>query len=61
MNTRLVVVKDGEELPGFCIRAGDHVVQTHYDHGEKLMTVYVGPEAKWWRVIWERMTRRAHV
>jgi hypothetical protein len=56
MNIRCVVInRKGEELPGYMLRAGDKIVGIHYDHGEKLVAIYIGPRVGFWRFVWERL------
>lgn len=59
--TEIVVFKDGQEQPGWTLRAGDIIQETHYDHGKKLIGVYVDHSPSIWRIIWERITRRGHL
>jgi len=43
--TRLVVGSDRGDSPGFCLRAGQIVTAAEYDHGQKLLRVYVEDSA----------------
>jgi hypothetical protein len=38
--TRLVVGSDQGDVPGYCLRAGQLITATEYDHGKKLLRVY---------------------
>jgi hypothetical protein len=48
----VVVDRDGEEKPGWSLRAGDYVERTEYDHGRRVITATVGvaPTPLWHRV-----------
>lgn len=46
----IVVGVDGVERPGYVLRAGDFVTETHYDHDRRLMTATVGERPLTWRL-----------
>jgi hypothetical protein len=44
-----VVTQDGDERPGWTLRAGDFITRTDYDHERRLMVATVGEVALPWR------------
>jgi hypothetical protein len=52
----VVVDRKGIARPGFMLRAGDFITETHYDHGRRQMTATVGERPltlrlqlrRWW-------------
>jgi hypothetical protein len=57
----VVVDSDGNEQPGWALRAGDYVERTDYDHRRRVMTATVGspPLPLWHRVRrWVERRRR---
>jgi hypothetical protein len=51
MTVGLIVVIDGKENSGDVIGAGDVVERTEYDHGRRVITLYVG-RPRFWRTTW---------
>lgn len=54
MTVGLIVVRDGEEMPGYALRAGDHIERIEYSHNRRVVTAYVGPRPGFWRFAWQR-------
>jgi len=51
----VVVGEDGEQRPGWALRAGDLIDRTDYDHDRRLLTVHtrLGPRLS----LWSRLRR----
>jgi hypothetical protein len=44
--TQLVIGTDKGDVSGYCLRAGMTITATEYDHGKRLLRVWVAPPAQ---------------
>lgn len=46
----VVVDRDGVTRPGYVLRAGDFITESHYEHDRRLLTVRLGVQPLTWRL-----------